>query len=91
VEDVADAPTALPEVATLTVTRLQDVVAVADAEVAAAEEVAAAVVASRSARRVARQVMSEHALSTLDFAGGAPNALHCITGICWSIGEACYL
>jgi hypothetical protein len=58
VEDVADAPTALPEVATLTVTRLQDVVAVADAEVAAAGEVVAAVAVLRSDRRIARQVMS---------------------------------
>jgi hypothetical protein len=75
VEDVADAPTALPEVATLTVTRLQDVVAVADAEVAAAEEVAAAVAASRSDRRVARQVMS---MPRAFWISQAERTVHCV-------------
>lgn len=50
VEDVADAPTAPPEVAKLTATLLQDVAAVVDAEVVAVGEAAVVVGALRSAR-----------------------------------------
>lgn len=52
VEDAADAPMALPEVATLTATHPQDVAAVVDAEAVAAEEAAVAAAALRSARRL---------------------------------------
>ena len=61
-----------PEVATLTVTHLQDVVAVADAVVVAAEEVAVAVAALRSARWLLPS--NKHWAS--GNTGAARNALH---------------
>ena len=59
VEDVADAPTALPEVATLTATHLQDVVAEVDVEVVVVGVEAVVAVALRSVEDCF-QVSNEH-------------------------------